>query len=115
MNAIRVGYIRSFRADLVWFLGLPYIAIAVALTSQQLLPFVALASFNLWITVPHHFATWYRTYGHSEDWQRFRVRLIAGPMVIVGFARTEHESGDADPFKWCVIAPIASQILDDCR
>jgi hypothetical protein len=48
------------------------------------LPVLAWASVGLWITVPHHFATWLRTYGLAEDWQRWKARLIAGPIVIVG-------------------------------
>ena len=43
---------------------------------------VALASATLWITVPHHFATWLRTFGFSEDWKRFKDQLIVGPVVI---------------------------------
>ena len=54
----------------------------MALGSQRWLPFVALASVNLWITIPHHFSTWFRTYGIAEDWQRFKDRLVIGPIVI---------------------------------
>ncbi len=83
MSAIRVAYIRSLPADLFWFLTLPFVGIAFAITCQNLLSVVALASVNLWITVPHHFGTWCRTYGLREDWERFRTRLILGPVVIV--------------------------------
>jgi len=55
----------------------------MALGAQRWLPFVVVASINLWITVPHHYATWVRTYGMPEDWQRFRERLLVGPLVIV--------------------------------
>lgn len=79
---IRTGYILNRRDDQIWFLALPLIAVAAALGSQAWLPYVALASINLWITVPHHFATWIRTYGISEDWQRFKQRLVVGPLVI---------------------------------
>ena len=71
-NMFQTGYILSRRADLVWFLGLPFAAIFMALGAQRWLPFVAVASINLWITVPHHYATWVRTYGMPEDWQRFK-------------------------------------------
>ncbi len=48
------------------------------------MPLVALASFNLWVTIPHHYATWVRTYGLAEDWARWKARLVAGPLAIVG-------------------------------
>ena len=79
----QTGYILSRRADLIWFLGLPFAAVFMALGAQRWLPFVVVASINLWITVPHHYATWVRTYGMPEDWQRFRERLLVGPLVIV--------------------------------
>jgi len=78
----RTGYILNGRADLVWFLGLPFIAIAIALGCYHWLPVVAWASIGLWVTIPHHFATWLRTYGLPEDWQRWKGRLIGGPLVI---------------------------------
>jgi hypothetical protein len=81
----RTGYILSPRADAVWFLGLPFAAVFVALACQQWLPYVAVASINLWITVPHHYASWVRTYGMPEVWQRFRDRLVIGPIVILLF------------------------------
>jgi hypothetical protein len=70
----------------VWFLGLPFLAIGVALACYQWLPVLAWASIGLWITIPHHFATWLRTYGLAEDWQRWKARLIAGPIVILGMS-----------------------------
>ena len=54
MGTFKTGYILSPRADLVWFLGLPFFAVAVALGFQAWLPYVAVASINLWITIPHH-------------------------------------------------------------
>ena len=67
----QIGYILSRRGDLVWFIGLPFCAVLFALSSQLWLPAVALSSIALWITIPHHFATWVRTYGFSEDWKRW--------------------------------------------
>ena len=81
----RTGYILSGSADLVWFLGLPFAAVLIALGCQRWLPYVAVASVNLWITVPHHYATWVRTYGMPEVWQRFKERLVVGPIVILLF------------------------------
>jgi hypothetical protein len=54
-----------------------------ALACESWLGWVALASINLWITVPHHFGTWCRTYGLTEDWTRFRSRVILGPIIIL--------------------------------
>ena len=78
----RTGYILNRHADLVWFMGLPFVAVLIALGSQAWLPFVAVASINLWITIPHHYATWVRSYGMPEVWQRFRQELILGPIII---------------------------------
>lgn len=83
MSALSIGYIRSPVADWFWFVLLPPLAVAVALFSDHYLTFVALASISLWITVPHHFGTWCRTYGLSEDWRRFQVRVIVGPILII--------------------------------
>ena len=78
----RTGYILSAKADSVWFLGLPFAAVAMALGFQAWLPYVAVASINLWVTTPHHYATWVRSYGMPDVWQRFRARLIVGPVAI---------------------------------
>lgn len=79
----RTGYITTFRGDLVWFLGLPFFALAMAFASQTWLPPLAIVSVALWIEVPHHFTTFLRTYGLADDWQKFRDRLIIGPIVIL--------------------------------
>jgi hypothetical protein len=81
----KTGYILNRRADLVWFLGLPFVAVAVALGFQAWLPYVAVASINLWITIPHHYAGWVRSYGMPDVWSRFKDRLIIGPIAIIGF------------------------------
>ena len=78
----RSGYILNGRQDLIWFLGLPYAAVGVALASQQWLPAIAMASIALWITTPHHFASWLRTYGLAEDRHRYKDRLLVGPAVL---------------------------------
>ncbi|HIC15560.1 MAG TPA: hypothetical protein EYO83_10505 [Gemmatimonadetes bacterium] len=79
----KTGYILSRRADLVWFLGLPFVAVLVALGFQRWLPYVAVASINLWITIPHHYAGWVRSYGMPQVWERFRERMIVGPFLIL--------------------------------
>ena len=83
-SPFRTGYILNPRLDLVWFLGLPFLAVAIALGFQMWLPYVVVASVNLWITVPHHYAGWVRSYGMPEEWARFKDRLILGPIVIFG-------------------------------
>jgi len=83
---LQTGFILNRRDDLIWFLGFPFAAIAFALSCQLWLPAVALASVSLWITVPHHFATWLRTYGIREDWARWKDQLIIGPLVIITMA-----------------------------
>lgn len=82
-DILRTGYIISPKADLVWFLGLPFVAIVVALICHQWLPLMALASIGLWITIPHHFATWLRTYGLQEDWDRWKLPLVYGPVAVM--------------------------------
>jgi hypothetical protein len=82
-SAFRTGYILSGPADLFWFLSLPFVAVLIALGFQHWLPYVAVASINLWITVPHHYATWVRTYGMPDVWQRFKERLVVGPIAIL--------------------------------
>lgn len=78
------GYILCRRDDLIWFIGLPFLAIGAALAMQHWLPAIALASVTLLITAPHHFVTWLRTYGITEERRRWKVRLIAGPVVLIG-------------------------------
>jgi hypothetical protein len=81
-SALTLGYIRSSRADLVWFVALPLVATLIALGFQRSLPYAAHASIAVWITMPHHYATWVRSYGLREDWTRWRERLIAAPILL---------------------------------
>ncbi len=77
------GYIRSPRADLVWFVALPFAAVAVALGFHHFLPYMAQVSVAVWVTIPHHYASWVRSYGMQEDWSRWRVRLLIGPLLLI--------------------------------
>ncbi len=79
----RTGYILGPRADACWFLAFPFLAVGVALACHRWLPLMALASIGLWITIPHHFATWLRAYGLREDWERWKWPLIIGPLVVM--------------------------------
>ena len=84
-NAFQTGFILNPRADLIWFLGLPFVAVIVALGFQRWLPYVAVASISLWITIPHHYANWVRAYGMPDVWQRFKSQMVIGPLVIITF------------------------------
>lgn len=83
MSALRSGYIRDLPTDLVWFVALPFAAIGIALGFHGWLPFVAAASVAAWVTIPHHYATWVRSYGLAEDWTRWRTRLEVGPLLLI--------------------------------
>lgn len=82
----RTGYIQSFRADLVWFLSLPILALLFAFYARDHLSALVMVSISLWITFPHHAATWVRTFGLKEDIAKYKERLIVGPIVIIGLA-----------------------------
>jgi hypothetical protein len=79
----RSGYILSRRADVACFLMLPFAAIGLALITQHHLSAIALASVTLLITAPHHFVTWLRTYWISDEWRRWKIRLVVGPAVLL--------------------------------
>jgi hypothetical protein len=78
----KTGYILNPRADFFWFLSLPFWAIAIALAARQWLPAAFELSIALLITVPHHFATWLRTYGFADERERWRIQLFAGPVLV---------------------------------
>ncbi|MEQ9406966.1 MAG: hypothetical protein RIK87_04540 [Fuerstiella sp.] len=79
---IQTGYILTRRLDVFWFLALPFLAAGVALASQQWLNGVALVTIGLWVTVPHHFASWLRTFGIPEERRQWGDRLYVGPLLI---------------------------------
>ncbi len=91
----QTGWIVGPIPDVAFFVLLPAVAVLAAAGCHHWLPYVALASVNLWVTIPHHCATWVRTYGLSEDWQRWKTRLLAGPVVIVSVALLGHEFAPA--------------------
>lgn len=82
---LQPAYIVDRRQDYIWFLGLPFAAVAFALVSGQYLPGAALAAIALWVTIPHHFVTWLRVYGSPSEFARFKERFVLGPIVLVGF------------------------------
>ena len=83
MSPFHLGYIRNPRADFVWFVALPFAAIATALGFHHWLPYMATASVAVWITIPHHYASWVRSYGSREDWARWRDRLSVGALIVL--------------------------------
>ncbi len=84
-TVLQTGYIVDRRQDYIWFIGLPFVAVAFALVSGHYLPGAALAAIALWVTIPHHFVTWLRVYGSPAEFARFRDRFVLGPLVLVGF------------------------------
>jgi hypothetical protein len=82
----RQGYIVDRRNDYLWFLALPFVGVAVALLVQEYLPGDGRALVAFFLTTPHHCATWLRVYGSPQELGRHRVRLILGPILLIGFA-----------------------------
>ncbi|MDP6701184.1 MAG: hypothetical protein QGH25_16160, partial [Candidatus Latescibacteria bacterium] len=81
-TVLQTGYIVDRRQDYIWFIGLPFVAVAFALVSGHYLPGAALAAIALWVTIPHHFVTWLRVYGSPAEFARFRDRFVLGPLVL---------------------------------
>lgn len=79
----RRGYIVGPWSDLVWFLVLPFAAVAAALLAQQFLPAVGLVAVIFAVTVPHHGVTWLRLYGSPAEFRLWRGRLVAGPLLFI--------------------------------
>ena len=77
------AYIVDRRTDSIWFLALPYVAVAGALLLQEHLPGESVAAIALWVTVPHHFATWLRVYASPAEFNRWRERFTLGPVLVV--------------------------------
>ncbi len=82
----RPGYIVDRRNDAVWFLALPFVAVVLALLAQEHIPGNGRALIALFITTPHHCATWLRVYGSPPELARHRVRLVLGPVLLIVFA-----------------------------
>ena len=79
----RRAYIIDPRTDVIWFLALPFVAVAAALLCQEYLPGESVAAIALWVTVPHHFVTWLRVYGSPTEFNRWRERFVLGPVLLV--------------------------------
>ncbi len=77
------AYIVDRKTDVIWFLALPYAAVAIALLLREHLPGESVAAIALWVTVPHFFVTWLRVYGSPIEFNRWRERFVLGPVVIV--------------------------------
>ncbi len=81
----QTGYILDERADWVWFLGLPFAAVALALAGGVLLSDLTAqvgVAMALWITIPHYAATFLRTYGFSDEYRRWEKRVLVFPFAI---------------------------------
>lgn len=80
---LKTAYILTPRDDWIWFVSLPFFAVLIGVASQQWLSTIAVASFALWVTAPHHFATWLRCFGVADDRRRHRVALVVGPVLLI--------------------------------
>lgn len=77
------GYIVSQRGDLVWFVLLPFAALAAALVSQQYLPSLAMVAISFVVTAPHHCVTFLRVYASPNEFQSRRFTFVAGPLLFI--------------------------------
>lgn len=77
------AYIVDRKHDYLWFLGLPFVAVAFAMFAQQHLPGSALVAITLWVTVPHFLLTGVRVYGSPVEFNRWCERLILSPILLV--------------------------------
>lgn len=78
----RTGFILSPVGDMIWFLGLPILALIFAMISQAWFSTIVIASTALWFDIPHHGATFIRTFGLVEDRQRFWQQMLVGLFAI---------------------------------
>lgn len=79
---LKTGYILDRRQDAVFFLALPFAAVAVALACHAWLPAAITASVALLVTIPHHGATWLRTYASRHGVTHWKTKLVLGPIAI---------------------------------
>lgn len=79
----RTGFILDARRDAIWFLGLPFVAVAVGFACNAWASMAVGASIALWVTFPHHLATWVRAYGTKSEILRGGSRLFIGPIVLL--------------------------------
>jgi hypothetical protein len=80
----RSGFILGRGSDWIWFLGLPFAAVGIALLLRDAAADVGVQvgiSMALWITIPHYAATFLRTYGFADEFQRWRTRFLVFPVA----------------------------------
>ena len=94
---LRQGYIISRGNDFVWFLVLPFVALAIALASEKYLPAYLTVLIAFAITTPHQGVTFLRVYASPIEFRRWNVRFIAGPLIIDGFSGNGAATGLGDP------------------
>jgi hypothetical protein len=82
----RTAYIVDRNQDYLWFIALPFAAVAFAVMAQHYLPGGALAAVTFWITAPHFFLTGVRLYASPLEFQQWRERLILSPILLIVLA-----------------------------
>lgn len=80
---IQRGYIVSPSSDRLWFLGLPFLAIAVAIAAEAHLPALWVVLVSAAVTVPHQGVTFLRVFPSRSERSRWPRRLIAGPLILI--------------------------------
>jgi hypothetical protein len=83
-RVFRADYILNPTGDMIWFLGLPILALIFALLSQAWLSTIVIASTALWFDIPHHGATFIRTFGLVDDRRRFWQQMAVGFVAVAG-------------------------------
>ena len=81
----QAAYILDRRLDSIWFLAFPFVAVGIALACHAWLPSVVELSVATLVTIPHHAATWLRVYASRDAVDKWRSRIIVGPVVILIF------------------------------
>ena len=80
----RTDYILTPTGDMIWFLGLPILALTFALISQAWFSTIVIASTALAFDIPHHGATFIRTFGLVDDRRRFWQQMVVGLFAVAG-------------------------------
>ena len=77
------GYIVSPNNDRLWFLALPFLAVAFAVGAEHHAPEVWVVVASALITVPHQGVTFLRVYPSRTEFQRWPKRLVIGPLLLI--------------------------------
>ena len=82
--SLRAEYIVSPWFDWAFFIGSPFLAVAVVLGAAAVVPSWTVKQYViLFMAVGHHVPTFLRAYGDPQEFQRNRFRLIGIPLLVV--------------------------------